>query len=141
MTYKEISEKFFESKENPNKEEVKRKLISFVLELESIVNSLKKHELTDNLPFSDFIEDNNYIFGIDNFTISNNDKADINISTKGLLAELLEICEIPNGTKLANDLKQAIFNLHGKLSREISEVDNEISSLNRALENIKKVLG
>lgn len=135
--YKQISKKLLEAKEGKDKLLIKESILFFVKEIENVINSPDIF-LRNKLFFSEFIEDRNFIFGVNDLSIFNEAKADINISTSGIIAELFNIYGVSDGENISNRLKDALFSLHSKLSRDIIENDADINALHIIFEDIKQ---
>lgn len=135
--YKQISKKLLEAKESKDKLLIKESILFFVKEIENVINSPDIF-LRNKLFFSGFIEDRNFIFGVNDLSIFNEAKADINMSTSGIIAELFNIYGVSDGENISNRLKDALFSLHSKLSRDIIENDADINALHIIFEDIKQ---
>lgn len=96
MNYKKIGYELAHTKEKEQASEIKKTLLSFISELELVIN-LPEERLREELPFAEFIEDADFIFGVEDMLLTNQNKPDLNVSTNGLLAELLEACNIDDG--------------------------------------------
>ncbi len=139
MNYKKIGYELAHTKEKEQASEVKKTLLSFISELELAIN-LPEERLREELPFAEFIEDADFIFGVEDMLLTNQNKPDLNVSTNGLLAELLEACSIDDGKRLADELKDSIFALHSGLSKGKDSVIKEIQAVHSSLDKIKKFL-
>ncbi|MDD2935202.1 MAG: hypothetical protein PHX25_01885 [Candidatus Pacebacteria bacterium] len=137
--YKKVCEKFSKTKKSKNKDLIKDSLISFIKEIENVLDS-PDILLKNKLFFSEFIEDPCFIFEINDLSIFNEEKVDTNISTDGIITELFNMCDISDSNDLSNKLKQSIFALHSKLSKGIIENDSEINTIRIILKNIKQKL-
>lgn len=134
--YKEISAKLSEAKKSGDKNLIKESLLFLVSEIENTLNS-SNEELINKLPFSNFIEDRDFIFKTDDQSIFNDEGADVNMSTNGLIIEMLNAYGISDGEKLSDNLKEAIFSLHANLSKGMTENEVQIKDLHLVLNNIK----
>ena len=134
--YKQIYAKLSQAKKSGQRSEIKKAFLFLVFELEAILN-FPKGVLKNTLPFSDFIKDSGFIFGVKDQSVFNREGADVNISTEGLVVELSNIYGISDGKKIENDLKNTIFTLHSNLSRGVLENKLEIDKLRFILEDIK----
>lgn len=137
--YKQVSRKLLEAKKSKDRELIKDSLFFFVKEIEKVLESPDIF-LKDKLFFSEFIEDPYFIFEVKNLSVFNEEKADTNISTDGVIAELFNMCDVSDSNDLSNKLKQSIFALHSKLSRGITDNNLEINTIHIILENIKQKL-
>jgi len=134
--YAQIYNRLSQAKESGQQDAIKSALMFFITKLNTMVDSFDG-ELKDTLVFSDFIQDPDFIFGVDNLSIFNKRKPDLNISTNGLAVELFKMGGIADGEKLIAELKDAIFVLHAKDSKGILDNELEISKLRSVLEKIK----
>lgn len=133
--YKEVFVRLSRAKNNGQKDSIRDALLFFVTQIKNILNlSTEKQK---KLPFSEFIEDNSFIFGTHNKSVFNKEEADLEISTEGLVTELLNTSNIPNGKELADNLKKAIFAVHSNFSKGIFDNKPEIDKLFSVLKEIE----
>lgn len=137
--YTQIFTKLSQAKKDGQRDVIKQALLFFITEIEAILE-LPYETQKKTLPFSEFIEDPKFIFGAENQSAFNEEGPDMNISTEGLVAELLARCDVPNGKHTANSLRDALFALHSKLSRGVSDNESETGEIRLVLEDIKNRL-
>lgn len=134
--YTQIFTKLSQAKKSGQKDIIKNALVFLVSEIETVLE-LSDEVLKDKLPFSEFVEDSKFIFGVDGQSIFNEKEADMDVSTDGLVTELFNICHLPNGKEISDNLRSAILDVHSKFSRGVSENKLEIKKLRSVLDNIK----
>jgi len=137
--YTHIFTKLSQAKKNGQRYAIKHALLFFITEIEAVLE-LPHETQKKTLPFSEFIEDPKFIFGVENQSVFNEEVPDINISTEGLIAELFARCDIPNSKHTAKNLRNALFALHSKLSRGISDNERETGEIRLILEDVKNYL-
>lgn len=129
--YKQINTALLSARESHDVQEMREALTSAVISLEGILGGQLSHET-----FSDFIHDLDMLFETNNDVYSKS-QPDIKITTTGLIDQSLEIIGLTNHNKIANDLKDSIYDLHSALSRDLADIDNKNKKLLEVLEDIK----
>lgn len=137
--YKQIYEKLVGAKKSGRRDEIKKAVLYFVEQLQAVL-SLQSKVLKKDLPFSSFVEDSGFIFHARKQSVFNDNGADSEVSTGGLLVELLTTYGLFDAKEVENKLKDTIFNLHSKLSKGNDDVKSDIKDLNSIFESIKNIM-
>jgi hypothetical protein len=130
--YKQIAKRLSLAKRTCKISAIKEALLYLVKEVgELVVDGMSVTTL------SDFIYDPELLFSSDT-EMYYDDRSDTRVITTGLIDQLLELASIVDHHQIASDLRDAIFELHGSISRGAkSDIGRRRQALRSALDAIR----
>lgn len=133
--YKKIFSKLSKAKKSGSSEDIRKSLRFFS---DSIRDMISKNKIKLSI-LSDFVHDENMFFKAKHSKLSN-DGPDLNITTNGLIAQMLDMILVKDYEKISDDVSSAIDNLYAKISVSKHEALEEKEKLIIALDYIDRVL-
>jgi hypothetical protein len=132
--YQEASKLLQNAKASGEKSFIVESLLTFVIRLEKAC----KGSVTPQT-LAEFVLDNDYLLPTDSISYSKT-KADLHVTSDGIVSSLLDVIGINGNKVLAVEIKNKIFTAHASVSSGGDNAKADIQGLITALQNLRSLI-